>query len=717
LSLDKSEKLKIEAMEKALHFNPISQQLNEMYLDAIPNVFPSDFVMDKVQSMLAKEPYNIFYWKHYLRNATSSMSCDVLKGVKEFEKAMAQMRKMNDSDQVCLQLFKLCCLFVRQAGLNEQFFSLIHLMLSVNINESSELDKIFYSNEVNSHLLEYEELILSSNLPMNELWFRMESIRSICNFLPVKITSNQTSDPQRLVFNEDICNLIVPLKNLHAYKFDLFVMVLQLLKFPLFHSNIQNELFMTESHEIECGMHFLTVFIELQQNSTNVLNDFNRIMYTIIKDLNILPNYLSFNVEYEAYLNCILKILENCCNSFNDKQNKLVLIFWLRLQRLLIIVDRLKLMAENKDHDSEEFSKYKKLIKSKVKNILKNSKYQNDVNIYVEFALIESVLTVDGDEKSCDNILNMAFTTSLDSYQYELECYKVAILLCERKLLQNDEEACCEILNRLTNNCENALEYFSSKIEETRDAETCEEIEDYFLLRSNKLNFIKAKCYYYLANKKSKKAALTEILRQIENSNKEKSFLREKLYEFYIKIFHTKCSGDNTISNVKIYMEVIAKAISEYPKNLLIMHAIASQSLLRWFDVRKLLLKNPTDESIFYLHVASKYRGEKFADDSKIYQHRIFNAIDGLINRKTKGISSLLTSRIYLRTAFSCDFSKCKKILYETLDKNPMTKQLYLDGTRFLPEEHSQLHDLIIEKGLRAHAIIEELEILRNNTI
>lgn len=710
---EQTEKIKLEVIEKALHFNQSSKELMKLYLLTIPNVHPSDRVMKLVEELIAKDSYNFMYWNHLLNNHQSSMSCEAQSALKLNEKAMKIMRKDHDSDPQMLMLFKSCCLFLRQSGLNEQFFAIVQLMMSLNINSSDELDRIFYTSEVqNPHLNEYEELVLKSDLPMNELWWRMETLRSICNFLPVRTSANgQMDDPQRFVFNEDICNLVNPLKN-NRYNFDLFIIILRLLKLPLPYRDVKNEIFTIEEREMECGMEFLSILLE----KTVSCSSFNRILFNVIKDLNISPNYLNFNVEYEPYLELVSKVLVACCNSFNERQNKIVLILWLRLQRLMIIMDQLKLSTEKKEQSTVDYTKYKKQIKSKVKNLLKTSKHQNDLNIFLEYALIEKSL---GDEKSCENILNMAMETASTSgdAQCELDFYQVAMELCEIKLMSNDKEACVGMLKKLAGDAKDVIEFFTSKILEEPQAmdDGTNEIEDQFLPKSNRLNLIKAKVFFLLTNT-SKRAAMDEILRHL-NVSDDGSKLQEKLFELYVWIFHLRVSNEE--APMKAYMLTVSKALQAFPRNLFILHAVAGQSSLRWFDIRKLLLKTPTTESIFYLLLASKFREEKFNDDEnmKIYKHRIYNTIDGLMTRQSSGFSSILTWRLYLRAAFSFDFTKCKRILYQTLDRNPMVKVLYLDGARYLPEEHSQLLDLIVEKGLRVHALAEELEILRTQSI
>lgn len=676
----------------------------KLYLQTIPNALSSDHVIKLIEELIAKDSYNITYWTHLLNNHQSSMSCEVSNALKLYEKAMKVMRKGHDSDPQILMLFKSCCLFLRQSGLNEQFFAIIQLIISLNINSSDELDRIFYTSEVqNPHLNEYEELVLKSDLPMNELWWRMETLRGICNFLPVRSAANgQMEDPQRFVFNEDICNLVNPLKNNHAYKFDLFIIILRLLKIPLPYRDVKNELFAIDDREMECGMEFLSVLLQKPAGCAS----FNRILYNIIKDLNISPNFLNFNVEYEPYLELVSKILIACSSSFSDRQNKIVLLLWLRLQRLMVVMDQLKSTSEKKEQNAVDYAKYKKQIKSKVKNVLKTSKHQNDLNIIMEYALVEKSLS---DDKSCETILKMAMDNA-DSNN-EIDYYQIAMEFCELKLAANDKESCCELLQKLARDDDDVLEFFTAKINQEVDEDT-NDIEDHFLPRSNKLNLIKAKVFYLLVMR-SKRGSLDELLRHI-NVAAEGSLLKEKLFELYIWIFHLRVNTEEA-PWMKVYMETVTKALQAFPRNLFILHSIAAHSSLRWFDVRKLLLKTPTNESVFYLLLASKFHEEKFSDDENVmvYKHRIYNTIDGLMTRRGFGINSILTWRVYLRAAFSFDFTKCKRILYQALDKNPMMKQLYLDGARYLPEEHSQLLDLIVEKGLRANALAEELEILR----
>lgn len=645
------------------------------------------------------------------------MSYEVSEVIKLYEKAMKTMRKSNDADPQMIKLFKSCCSYLRQCGLSEQFLAMIQLMINLNINSSEELSQIFFSSETqNTHLEDYEELIIKSSLPMNELWWRMETLRSIFNFLPARTAENIELDPQRYVFNEDICNLVNPLTS-RNYKFDLFIVILHLLKYPLpYHhrQNIQDDIFQVQPHEIESGMEFISIFLH---RDLNINKDFNRTLYSIIKDLNISPNFLNFNVDYEPYLELLSQILISCSTSFNEHQNKIVLIFWLRLQRLMIVMDRLKLVNEEKEMEADEFSKYKKQIKTKVKNILKKSAHQNDLNVYIEYAMIEKEL---GDEKVCENILKMAMDSAEDNRedpQDNISFHQISLFYCELLMVKQEREASLKVLTNLARAGDNALIIFTNQIDEFRGIYEEAEIEEFFLPKSNLLNVIKAKVYFLLLTK-SKKLALEEILLQISLAGVYKH-LKEKLYELYVTVFNLKLlTVDVTLANNRSYMKLLAEALEEFPKNLLILQTIAGSMTLRWYDIKKLLLTTPTSESLFFLTVAAKYRESlqvAAGDDGKIYKQRVYNTIDGMFERKLLKVSSVLSWRLYMRTSFDHDFIKSKRILYNILENFPWHKAIYLEGARFFADEHSQLQDLILEKGLRAHTLAEELEILRSN--
>lgn len=128
------------------------------------------------------------------------------------------------------ELFTSCCFCLRQAGLAEQCFALIKLTLELNVC-ANKFHNILPLERDQHILVEYEEVILASGLPMNEIWLRVEKLRQNFYFLPCP-EDRSCSDPQRIVFNEDVVHFIYPLSQ-RSFSFDLVVRVLHLLKIPL----------------------------------------------------------------------------------------------------------------------------------------------------------------------------------------------------------------------------------------------------------------------------------------------------------------------------------------------------------------------------------------------------------------------------------------------------------------------------------------------------
>lgn len=619
-------------------------------------------------------------------------------------------------------------LFIRQCGLNEQFFVIVHLILNLNISAATEIDKIFYAKESqNKNLMEYEEMVLKSDLPMNELFWRIEKLRSICNFLPIDTNSmseqEMSNDPQRIVFKDDVYNLLYPLRN-PVWKFDLFIMILKLMKYPFERKqSFQNENLNSTSKEIECGMEFLGIFL---RPNFCVKQKFNQVLFGIMRDANISPNYLSFNIEYETYLNLLVTCIIFCSKQFSDKQNLIILLLWIRLERLLVILDKMK------DGNSDNVIQNKKAVKQRIKKILKQSKFQNNLNVYAEFALIESEFE---DFGAAETIFEMALGAEDESI---VDYYNIAITYCEFLLYKKTsaKEKVIEILGKLpfyplnpskfqAGNEESVIRAYSNEISEIETAHIEMDTEDYFK-HKNVLFYATKALILYIFLKKSKKEALEELENRINNltpRNTFERFIKENYFELYIQILDLKTPSEEvTVANNKKHLKILENAIKQCPRNISILHTISSNYnfVLPWYLLKKLLLTQPTIESIFYLIVAAKYRAEieEENDGKSVCKQRIFNTLNFVMKTKTdvnllEIQESVLMCRLFLRSTFDYDFSRSKSVLYTNLERTPYSKSIILDGIIFCPDELTNLLDVVFEKGLRIHTLPEELNVLR----
>lgn len=392
-------------------------------------------------------------------------------------------------------------------------------------------------------------------------------------------------------------------------------------------------------------------------------SSFNLTLFTLVKDLNISPNFLSFNIEHETYLNLIINTIITCSTIFTDKQNVILLTLWLKLERLMIIMDKLNRALEQKETPDDNPQNSKKAIKTRIKKILKQSKHQNDLNIFVEYALIENEL---GDSAASYKIFEMIISNSLGSLysgncdnstdsQETIEIFKITLNFCELLIKDSQKEKCKQVLRSIIKSSnqectdDEVINKFSSQIEESSFTDENLYLEDYFISKSNLLQLIKAKIYYILLTK-SKKEALMEVEFHIQqnrvvyenggNTCNSRLFLLEMLWELYVNILQVQASEE--LENHRHHTKQITEALLEFPANLLILSSVASSASYSWYEIKKILLKNPTVESTFYLIVAAKLRGEEVVDQlergnhKSIYKQRIFNTLNELIARRSK---------------------------------------------------------------------------------
>lgn len=620
-----------------------------------------------------------------------------------------------------IELFTSCALFLRQSGLNEQYFALIKLALELNIPNGEKFSKIQPLESDQKLLIEYEEIILKSGLPMNEIWLRIEKLRENFNFLPLPSNTLNPIDPQRIVFNEDICYFIYPLAQ-QENRFTLIIIILKLLKIPiLLPSSLRKQfLFNLENlNEFDALEEILPVFLyqTITRFSNNSLN-FDSILYDIVKDTLSGPSFIITNIGYEIYLNTISEILLICseCYHEDERRRMIFLIIWLQFYRIQVIIEKFsnKLTTEKM-----------KIMKSKIKAILKRNENRNTLNFYIEYALIEYefnnnlsiveniFITSITNSKSLASSTSCSSSSSSTINQYNLQnsdlCY--AFVTYVEILLKSDNYTKALkilIFYALDISLENLNNNDDSLLTETRKLMTLKrlterlsdllaieknvyimELEQYFL-PDYFINLLKAKiyCQILLNGKLEAIASIEKILRHFTNddTNLRHQYLKEMIYEFYIKILQITDKKCFT-SNLLIY-EILKKALNEYPDNLFILRIGATLDGQPWYKIRKLLMmKNHQSHqhqqqyspiSIVFLIASARYRCNQFLDYemSETYSRRVYNILKECVDKNSPLRKNSIIWRLFLRSL--CDikttFDKCKNHLYSALDECPWNK-------------------------------------------
>lgn len=576
---------------------------------------------------------------------------------------------------------------MRQSGIYEQFFSLIKLALNLNVT-TEPFNKLYAQEKTQNSLIEYEEVVLSSGLPMHEIWLRIEKLRQNFNFLPCpeNVTCN---DPQRIVFNEDICNFIYPLTN-NENSFQLVLLILKLLKIPILSSNLENFCLFEKNDFTEFDSIEEILITFLQNSFHKNSNNFNLQIFEIIKELNIGPSFILSNVGYEIYLESI----SDLCLSFSDffhsiKKKTILMLIWIRFERILFMMDRLA----GKINEIR-----KKEIKQKIKKIFKSETFRNNVVLYVDYALYEYEL---GNTEMAKNI----FITSINVNK-EIEkkfdlCYSAAnfveILMKENNLTEalkiltgfflnfDINSGIIEISDEINFLVAKKIEEVLSKYKNLEDLE----LENYFI-PDEYVHLIKLKIYHKLLTSTDLEtfAEIEKLLKQFKENNKRNCLIKENLYEIYLNII-----SFDKINNQFTY-DVLSRGLTEFPNNLIILKFSAMLDGQSWDKIRKLLTTVNTPYSILFLILSAKLRmsnhemiQDKFnpfvnlstnnnEESIFAYKNRITNILKFATGTEALTRKNSLIWRLYLKNLVlhKTDPEKCKHILYAALDECPWNK-------------------------------------------
>lgn len=578
---------------------------------------------------------------------------------------------------------------MRQSGSYEQFFSLIKLALNLNVTTES-FNKLYAQEKTQNSLIEYEEVVLSSGLPMHEIWLRIEKLRQNFNFLPCpeNVTCN---DPQRIVFNEDICKFIYPLTN-NENSFQLILLILKLLKIPILSSNLDNFCLFEKNDftEFDSIEEILVTFLSNSFHKNS--NNFNLQIFEIIKELNIGPSFILSNVGYEIYLESI----SDLCLSFSEffqsiKKKTILMLIWIRFERILFMMDRLA----GKINELR-----KKEIKQKIKKIFKSENFRNNVVLYVDYALYEYEL---GNIEMSKNILQTSINVNKEIEKKFDLCYSasnfVEILMKENNLTEalkiltgfflnlDTSSGNIEISEKINSLVARKIDEVLSKYKNLEDLE----LENYFI-PDEYVHLIKLKIYHKLLTTTDLEtfAEIEKLLKQFKENNRRNCLIKEHLYEIYLNII----SFDKI--NNQFTFDVLSRGLIEFPNNLFILKFCAMMDGQSWDKIRKLLTTTVnTPYSILFLILSAKLRmynheniiheiNNPFVNLSTnnneenifAYRNRITNILKYATGTEALTRKNSLIWRLYLKNLVlhKTDPEKCKHILYAALDECPWNK-------------------------------------------
>lgn len=604
------------------------------------------------------------------------------------------------------------------------------MALELNVCEN-KFSRIQSKESDHNSLIEYEEIVLESGLPMNEIWLRVEKLRQNYYFLPCPM-DRSCSDPQRVVLNEDIYHYIYPLSN-RDYAFNLVIIILRLLKIPLFDNcrlkssifNVYDASNCDNLCDFDCIEEITSIFLHRTILHSNKI--FDDILWCIIRDFSIGPSFITTHIGHELYIKYLGEILLLCAECFTNrneqsyKRNIFVLLL-LRLERIVMAFD----VYMNKWNDDKT-----KRLRTKIKNLLKRDENRNCLVFYVEFAQIEYDLKR---FEQAEHIYIAAISQSnpaIDDGCTRSEYWYVCISLVEMLIREQQVNKALNLLNSIgldkkidPKEYENSE---SSEIDEATNLLASKKLDD----RLKSISFIernvtimdivqsfqpdylicviKANIYHKFLWRRSKVDAVKQmdvLLKSFPEKNDRHEFIREQLYETYADLMMYKLI--KSVNSVTFSLEnetfsVISRGIEEFPTNMHLLKCAAMCHNQPWHRIRALLIKHHSPIAIMFLVIAAQFRYKKYAmtqskqsqhlhpidleylnvlstdvkDIEKAYKTRVTNLLKKITDQDAPTRKNSLLWRLYLRSLLddvSNDFDKCRNILLTALNECPWNK-------------------------------------------
>ncbi|KAJ3665779.1 hypothetical protein Zmor_001254 [Zophobas morio] len=737
---------KLSILDKALTYNQNCEELLRERLNVAVSIYPSDELQVQLKSLVDKEQGNIILWQGYIESTQCSMShCNTPAVLNLYTKCLSVLHKLRRNSSMeraqleenILKMLYQCGLFLKQAGLFEQLWTLLRLYLELNLSPSDKNKFNIPSSFQEKQLVELEEVVFNSQLPLHELWLRTEKLREACHWLPYT-EDGQCEDPQRLVFPEDVSELIHPI-TMPENTFRLIATILTLLKVPLLstrHSTMQDLGLDYVPWALDSIESLLSAFLPLFPiDLTNP--------YLIIDNrLSVGPQYIKVLPGQEEYLDFVLTIMKSCTECLTGDDKTATTVWWLRFQKLLIILDK-----QNRFKMPQGFSKK---IKSSVKNLLKQEENRSNILFYCEYALIEYE---QGNLDTCLNIIRTTLSfssnrvilaSSIDEEQTS-RCYMYRILIEVYLKAEKNNDALKHLISYVLekNSVDNVtddlinqanLKFKHVTLQLLQKDITKLPVTNHFLPNFT-IDWIICNGWFLYLTKGPIQCGtfLENILSEMEEKQPGMMYQKEVIYEFYVAVLFKHCVHNPGQGTFKILDEVLSRAIEQYPNNLFLLAVLAKEQSMTscsgvpWWKLKTLLMKTGRAFPTLFLVLitnqnivsAQETLIETFTGRKYEISGSQKNRMLALFRRITRPDMCTrrcgLVWRLYLQFIHAYfDPALVRNVYYRAVEECPWLKALYIDAAIYIPAELAQIQDLLIEKQLRLHVTPEELDVLRS---
>ncbi|XP_034490196.1 nuclear exosome regulator NRDE2 [Drosophila innubila] len=623
----------------ALQELPGNEKLLQLYVATLSVTYPDSEVASQIEQLLERHPFEYTLWTALIMTTQGTMArCNVPDVLNIYEQCM---RRMNlgqkdtdmltdtnndtdtDTDDLMLKLFHNCVLFLRQSANCDRMFALLKLALELNTQHLS-FDCLVARAAVERPLVEYEELVLRSGMPMPEIWTRVERLRQAFNFLPypelrgpIEEAANAGLDPQRFVYTEDVCRYIYPLKS-KDNQLHLMLLAVQLTKLPFVRTNSLADRLSARIDQIGESEAVEMLLASLGDRHSYMLplnsgDHYTEAMLQLAKELYVSPTFMPHFIGNELYEQCLSQLLLKCSEAFidpNDESKRRVfIILWFRFERLRLLL--LKLTGKLTDG-------YVKDARQRQRQLLSLEENRCVTRFYTELGMFEYEALDDEDKSSdlriFDKIMNMpADVDDVDLLHanviyaemlFAREQYKQAQHILSSLVVQQSPKnsAPVELESAIRESSRHLCVALKTANEDAAMATHPMPLENYFI--ANKLMLL-LRIHSLLLCMDGRSVEALEMLNNNlnlgifakvdipETELKMKlewtrcHFMREQLRELQLVIMQLPLlSLFSPRDGRKQLVSMLEQSLIEFPRNLAMLHRWTTLSSLPWYKLR-----------------------------------------------------------------------------------------------------------------------------------
>lgn len=622
---------KLSILDKALSHNLDCEQLMRERLNIAVSVYPSDEIQDQLKKLVEKEEGNIILWQGYIEATQCSMShCNTPAVLALYNRCLSTLHKLRRNatvrksllEESILKMLYQCGLFLKQSGLFEQLWTLLRLYLELNLSPLNKNKFNIASNFQENQLVELEEVVLNSQLPLHELWLRVEKLREACHWLP-HVGDQPCEDPQRLVFTEDVAELIHPI-TMPENTFILTATILTLLKVPLLpcrHTTMQKLGLDYVPWALDSVESLLAAYLPLHPVDIS-----NKYLLLNTTKLTVGPQYLKVFPGQEEYLQFVLETMKNCADCLIDNDREAVIVWWFQFQKLLFILEKFGHLKMT--------NAFKKKLKSGLKNFLKQEENRSNLLYYKEYALVdyeingfESALNVLTTASSLSNKKAVNSVNGLveNATLFSLNRTIIELYLHPQNANENNTKSALTKLVEIVADKsldsadainEAALRYkhVTLQLLQQKHSKKLSPVQhflpDYFT------DWIVCHSWFIYLTKGAVEsgAFIEETLQTMSETNPDDIWQKEILYEVYVAILFRHCTEHPGSGVFKILDDVIFRALEKFPNNIFVLTVLVKELSINlnlgkpWWKLKSLVLKTGRALPVLFLVLIAQQR-------------------------------------------------------------------------------------------------------------